>query len=138
MEIRPSASNMTMATASLRRLSPKMIVNNLGSTLYVLNIAITVTGSVAESVAPNCSATGSDRAERDSRPIFVHSQTRTLSKSDPKKRERVPHDDGRDKCACKGKCQYTPNVSEKVCLALGSVRGERGAGLDVTRTPSLG
>jgi len=90
VEIRPNASNMTMATASLRRLSPKMMVNNLGSTLYVLNIAITVTGSVADKVAPNCRAIGSDSAERLSRPIFVHSQTSTLSPVSPIKRGVYP------------------------------------------------
>src|SRR5271154_3480182 len=70
LDIRPSASNMTIATASLSKLSPKMIVNSFGSTLYVLNIAITVTGSVAERVAPSCRAVGSDKADKDSRPIL--------------------------------------------------------------------
>jgi hypothetical protein len=44
---------------------------------------MTVTGSVADRVAPNCNAIGRDSAERDSRPIFVHSQTRTLPQLDP-------------------------------------------------------
>jgi hypothetical protein len=77
-EIRPRASNMTIATASLSKLSPKMMVNNLGSTLYVLKIAITVTGSVAERVAPSCKAIGRDSADRDSSPILVHNHTNTL------------------------------------------------------------
>lgn len=45
-------SYMTMETASLRMLSPKMIVYSFGSTLYVLKMARMVTGSVAESVEP--------------------------------------------------------------------------------------
>jgi hypothetical protein len=69
---------MTIATASLSKLSPKMTVNSFGSTLYVLNIAITVTGSVADRVAPSCRAVGSDKADKDSRPIFVHNQTKSL------------------------------------------------------------
>jgi hypothetical protein len=46
--------------------------------LYVVNIAMTVTGSVAERVAPSCSAIGRDNAESDSSPILVHSQTSNL------------------------------------------------------------
>jgi len=41
-------------------------------------MAMTVTGSVAERVAPNCSAMGRDRADNDSKPIFVHSQMSNL------------------------------------------------------------
>jgi len=85
-DMRPRASNMTIATASLSKLSPKMTVNSFGSTLYVLNIAITVTGSVADRVAPSCRAVGSDKADKDSRPILVHSQTRSLLSKQSKKR----------------------------------------------------
>ena len=116
VEIRPSASNMTIATASLSRLSPKMIVNSFGSTLYVLNMAITVTGSVADKVAPSWSATGRGKAESDSSPIFVHSQTRTLYQSVPQRENRLPYNDGRYECPCKRKCENAPNISEKVCL----------------------
>jgi hypothetical protein len=45
-------SKMTMAMASLRIDSPKMMVYSFGSTLYELKIARIVTGSVAERVAP--------------------------------------------------------------------------------------
>jgi hypothetical protein len=44
---------MTILTASLSKLSPKMIVYNFGSTLYWLNMAKMVTGSVADKVVPN-------------------------------------------------------------------------------------
>ena len=90
VDIRPSASNMTIATASLSKLSPNMIVNNFGSTLYVVNIAITVTGSVAERVAPSWRAIGRDNADRDSRPIFVHSQTRSLYRQPGRGKENYP------------------------------------------------
>lgn len=43
-----------------------------------MKIAITVTGSVAERVAPSCNAIGSDNADRDSSPILVHSHTSSL------------------------------------------------------------
>jgi hypothetical protein len=115
MDIRPSASNMTIATASLSKLSPKMIVNNFGSTLYVLNIAITVTGSVAERVAPSWRAIGRDNADRDSSPIFVQSQTRSLNVNYQAQAE-IPYYDSRNKCSCKSESQNTPNVSEEVCL----------------------
>lgn len=46
-------SYMTIETASFKILSPKITEYNLGSTLYVLNIARMVTGSVAERVEPN-------------------------------------------------------------------------------------
>lgn len=45
-------SNMTIATASFKRLSPKITLYSLGSTLRVLKMARTVTGSVAERVEP--------------------------------------------------------------------------------------
>jgi hypothetical protein len=45
-------SKMTMATASLRMDSPKMMVYSFGSTLNVLKMAKMVTGSVADRVAP--------------------------------------------------------------------------------------
>jgi hypothetical protein len=45
-------SNMTMDTASLRILSPKMTEYNLGSTLSWLKIAKMVTGSVADKTEP--------------------------------------------------------------------------------------
>ena len=44
--------NNTIAIASFSMDSPKMTVYSFGSTLYTLNIAIMVTGSVADSVAP--------------------------------------------------------------------------------------
>jgi len=47
-----AVSNSTIAIASFRIDSPKMIVYSFGSTLYVLKIARIVTGSVALSVAP--------------------------------------------------------------------------------------
>jgi len=47
-----SVSNMTIDTASFRMLSPKMILYNWGSTLYVLKMARIVTGSVALRVLP--------------------------------------------------------------------------------------
>lgn len=47
-----AVSNKTMAMASFKIDSPNMTVYSLGSTLYVLNMAKIVTGSVAESVAP--------------------------------------------------------------------------------------
>ena len=43
---------MTILTASFNKLSPKMTVYSLGSTLYWLKIARMVTGSVAERVEP--------------------------------------------------------------------------------------
>ena len=43
-----------------------------------MKIAITVTGSVAERVAPSCKAIGRDNAERDSSPILVHNHTNSL------------------------------------------------------------
>jgi len=45
-------SYMTILTASFSKLSPKMIVYSFGSTLYWLNMARTVTGSVADNVDP--------------------------------------------------------------------------------------
>lgn len=45
-------SYITILTASFNRLSPKIIVYSLGSTLYWLKIARMVTGSVAERVEP--------------------------------------------------------------------------------------
>jgi len=53
MKDRITHSYMTMLTASLSKLSPKMIVYNFGSTLYWLNMAKIVTGSVADRVVPN-------------------------------------------------------------------------------------
>lgn len=41
-----------METASLRTLSPKMIAFKLTFTFWSLNMASTVTGSVAEMIAP--------------------------------------------------------------------------------------
>ena len=87
---------MTIATASLSKLSPKMIVNSFGSTLYVLNIAITVTGSVADKVAPSCRAVGNDKADSDSRLILVHSHTSSpMTKAEmkvpPKANVRILH-----------------------------------------------
>ena len=47
-----AVSNRTMAMASFRMDSPKMMVYSFGSTLYVLKMARMVTGSVADNVAP--------------------------------------------------------------------------------------
>jgi hypothetical protein len=58
---------MTILTASLSKLSPKMILYNFGSTLYWLNIARTVTGSVADSVDPKIKHSNKVRSN-DSRP----------------------------------------------------------------------
>jgi hypothetical protein len=44
---------------------------------------MTVTGSVAERVAPSCNAIGRDRADNDSSPILVHSQTSNLKSTSP-------------------------------------------------------
>lgn len=68
-----AVSNMTIAMASLRIDSPKMIVYSFGSTLYVLNIARIVTGSVADSVAPTEIASTKDIL-KPSRGIRVHNQ----------------------------------------------------------------
>jgi len=43
---------MTILTASFKMLSPKMMLYSLGSTLYWLNMAKIVTGSVADRVEP--------------------------------------------------------------------------------------
>jgi hypothetical protein len=43
---------MTILTASLSKLSPNIMVYNLGSTLYCLKMARIVTGSVADRVDP--------------------------------------------------------------------------------------
>lgn len=45
-------SYITILTASFNKLSPKMTVYNFGSTLYWLNMARMVTGSVADRVDP--------------------------------------------------------------------------------------
>jgi hypothetical protein len=47
-----AVSNSTIAMASLRIDSPNITVYSLGSTLYKLNMARMVTGSVADRVAP--------------------------------------------------------------------------------------
>lgn len=47
-----AVSNNTIAIASLSIDSPNMTVYSFGSTLYALNMASIVTGSVAERVAP--------------------------------------------------------------------------------------
>jgi hypothetical protein len=47
-----AVSKRTIAIASFKMDSPNITVYNFGSTLYVLNMARIVTGSVAESVAP--------------------------------------------------------------------------------------
>ena len=58
---------MTILTASLSKLSPKMMVYSFGSTLYWLKMARMVTGSVADSVEPKARHSMSDRS-RDSSP----------------------------------------------------------------------
>lgn len=73
-----AVSKSTMAMASLRMLSPKMMVYSLGSTLYVLKIARIVTGSVADSVAPTDMASTKDTSNPSSG-IRVQSQRITPS-----------------------------------------------------------
>ena len=58
---------MTILTASLIRLSPKMMVYSFGSTLYCWKIARMVTGSVADKVDPKVRHSSSVTS-RDSRP----------------------------------------------------------------------
>lgn len=70
-------SNMTIDTASLRILSPKMTLYSCGSTLYVLKMARMVTGSVALSVLPKMKHS-SRESEMDSRCRRDHSHTRIL------------------------------------------------------------
>lgn len=71
-----AVSNNTMAMASLRMDSPNITVYSLGSTLYKLNIARMVTGSVAESVAPTEKASTKVML-RPSKGTLVHSQRMT-------------------------------------------------------------
>jgi hypothetical protein len=75
-----------------------------------------VTGSVAERVAPSCSAIGRDSADRDSRPILVHSQTRTLEFREVEGVWEVPDYDGGDECSGKCEGEDTPDIAEEVGL----------------------
>lgn len=76
---------------------------------------MTVTGSVADRVAPSCKAIGRDNADRDSSPILVHNHTSRLQ-LEYAEADGVPNDDCRDECSCKGKCKDTPDVSEEIGL----------------------
>ena len=67
-----AVSKMTMAIASFKIDSPKITVYSFGSTLYVLNMARIVTGSVADNVAPTDIASTKDIL-KPSRGIRVHS-----------------------------------------------------------------
>jgi hypothetical protein len=69
---------MTMLTASLSKLSPKMTEYSFESTLYCLNMARIVTGSVADRVAPNVRHS-SRESSKDSMPRIDHMYTNTLS-----------------------------------------------------------
>lgn len=68
-----AVSNKTIAIASLRMDSPNITVYSLGSTLYRLNMARMVTGSVADNVAPTENAS-TKVMFKPSRGILVHSQ----------------------------------------------------------------
>lgn len=68
-----AVSKRTIAMASFRMDSPKMMVYNFGSTLYRLKMARIVTGSVAESVAPTEMAS-TQVIVRPSKGILVQSQ----------------------------------------------------------------
>lgn len=70
-------SYMTILTASFNKLSPKMTLYNLGSTLYCWKIARIVTGSVADSVDPNMRHSSSVRSS-DSKPRNEYIYTKTL------------------------------------------------------------
>jgi hypothetical protein len=73
---RCAVSNKTIAMASLRIDSPNMTVYSLGSTLYRLNMARMVTGSVADSVAPTENASTKVML-RPSSGTLVHNQSIT-------------------------------------------------------------
>ena len=81
-----------------------------------MKIAITVTGSVAESVAPSCNAIGSDNADSDSSPILVHNHTNSLQLEHMGLEGRIPDDDGRDESPSECKCENTPNISKEIRL----------------------
>lgn len=70
-------SYMTILTASFNKLSPKMTVYSLGSTLYWLKMARMVTGSVADRVEPKVKLSTSDRSI-PSMPRNEYMWTRTL------------------------------------------------------------
>ncbi len=72
---------MTILTASLSKLSPKMIVYSFGSTLYCLNMAKIVTGSVADKVAPNVRHSSRVSPSRDSISSKDQMYTSTLRKA---------------------------------------------------------
>lgn len=67
-----------MLTASFNKLSPKMMLYSFGSTLYWLNIARIVTGSVADRVEPNIRHSISVSLSKDSMPKNFQMYTSTL------------------------------------------------------------
>ena len=70
-------SYITILTASFSKLSPKIMVYSLGSTLYWLNMASIVTGSVADSVEPKIKHS-SNVISNDSMPKKEYMYTRIL------------------------------------------------------------
>lgn len=66
-----------MLTASFSKLSPKIMVYSLGSTLYWLKMANIVTGSVADSVEPKIKHS-SNVISNDSMPKKEYMYTRIL------------------------------------------------------------
>ena len=115
-------SYMTILTASLSKLSPKMIVYSFGSTLYWLNMAKMVTGSVADRVVPNVRHSSRVRS-RDSMSSKDQMYTSTL-----KRRDRTqdcdsttysvyaPNANSRYKRAKEGKSQNGTKVAEETFL----------------------
>jgi hypothetical protein len=96
-----AVSKRTMAIASLRIDSPKMIVYSFGSTLYRLKMANIVTGSVAESVAPTEMASTQVMVS-PSKGILVHSH------------RMVPSETAEMKVPAKAKVRIVPIFLKKL------------------------
>lgn len=114
---------MTILTASFSKLSPKMTLYSLGSTLYCWKIARIVTGSVADNVDPNVRHSSSVMS-KDSKPRNEYMYTNTLFNQLINKDMEtmntkwiVPYSDRRYKCPEECEYQYRTEVPEEVFLS---------------------